>query len=129
MNKEENNLYNSTPYCDIFENINVQNWFLMLALKEPLAFSAMVGDNSQKFKNIFNNFKYTETKNSISWKIQDQSMMFNIVVDNLNTDNPETKYMVQYIGEESRFPTDIKISSNLIDFLEKILKNMAKSAQ
>lgn len=128
MNKEENILQNNIPYRDIFDNVNVQNWFLMLALKEPLAFSSMVGDNSQKFKNIFNNFKYTETKNSISWKIQDQSMMFNIIVDNLNTPNPETKYMVQYIGEESRFPTDIKISSNLIDFLEKILKNMAKSA-
>ena len=42
-----NNKYHE--YQDVFENINVQNWFKNLALNEPLAFTALIGDNRKKF--------------------------------------------------------------------------------
>ena len=124
-----------SEYNDIFENINVQNWFKLLALKEPLAFSAIIGDNRKNFKRIFN----TETDKSVnhdgleiySWKIQEQGMVFNIIVkenkqSNIDdTDNFSSYYLVKYFGKSEDFANDINISSYLILFLDKLLKNLS----
>ena len=124
-----------SEYNDIFENINVQNWFKLLALKEPLAFSAIIGDNRKNFKRIFN----TEPDKSVnhdgleiySWKIQEQGMVFNIIVkenkqSNIDdTDNFSSYYLVKYFGKSEDFANDINISSYLILFLDKLLKNLS----
>ena len=124
-----------SEYNDIFENINVQNWFKLLALKEPLAFSAIIGDNRKNFKRIFN----TEPDKSVnqdgleifSWKIQEQGMVFNIIVtenkqSNIDdTDNFSSYYLVKYFGKSEDFSNDINISSYLILFLDKLLKNLS----
>lgn len=123
-----------SEYNDIFENINVQNWFKLLALKEPLAFSAIIGDNRKNFKRIFN----TEPDKSrnhdgleiYSWKIQEQGMVFNIIVKenkqfDIDIDNFSSYYLVKYFGKTEDFATDINISSYLILFLDKLLKNLS----
>lgn len=131
-----NNKYHE--YQDVFENINVQNWFKNLALNEPLAFTALIGDNRKNFKKIFDGIAPSESNdNCVSWKILDQGVYFFITIQKENNesqladdeyiDNFSTYYMVKYFGDNEKFKTDINMSSCLIQFLGKILKNLANA--
>ena len=94
-------------YKDIFENINVQNWFKMIAIKEPLAFSAIIGDNRKKFQKIFGK-DATEYANgndkTMYWRIQEQGLFFIISIKE-EENQYNTHYLVKYTG--NNFETDV----------------------
>ena len=65
-----------------------------------------------------------------SWKIQEQGMVFNIIVKenkqfDIDIDNFSSYYLIKYFGKTEDFATDINISSYLILFLDKLLKNLS----
>lgn len=51
----------------------------------------------------------------------------NQLADDEYIDNFSTYYMVKYFGDNEKFKTDINMSSCLIQFLGKILKNLANA--
>lgn len=114
---------NKTEYWDIIENITVQNWFKMLAIKEPLAFSALIGNNGSNIEKLFGSAENRIQEKKISyWKVQDQGM---VIIINIDEEEGNTQYLVKYDGED--FENDIKIGSSLIVFLDKILKNISNT--
>ena len=48
----------SAEYKDIFNNMNIKNWFKQLALEEPIIFSILIGNNSL-LKTILSIYKET----------------------------------------------------------------------
>lgn len=109
-------------YNDVNNNINVQHWFEELALKEPLAFIAMIGidDNTSKFKNVFGDLKSEHINGKDVWYINEQGCQFAILVD-----KHKTLYAIKYAGTAEEFVYDKKISSSILIFLGKILNKLA----
>ena len=110
----------SVEYQDVFDNLNVQNWFKTLAIAEPLAFSTLVGDNRQNFKKIFGQ-PSGEQNGSLFWQIADQGLMFVIT-----TNDSESTYMVKYLGNNDNFQFNMKVGVYLVIFMQGILEKLSR---
>lgn len=110
----------SVEYQDVFDNLNVQNWFKTLAIAEPLAFSTLVGDNRQNFKKILGQ-PSGEQNGSLFWQIADQGLMFVIT-----TNDSESTYMVKYLGNNDNFQFNMKVGVYLVIFMQGILEKLSR---
>lgn len=106
-------------YKDIFDNQNTSNWFKILALKEPLAFVTLIGDNRQNFKRIFGH-QSGNKGDTLYWEIAEQGLSF-VITSNAT----KSTYLVKYIGSDEQFETNFKTGSYLIVFMQKILENIS----
>lgn len=119
VNDNENDNDN-VEYKDIFNNLNVQNWFKMIAIEEPLAFSIIIGDNRKNFKKIYG--QPTGNENGrLFWKIADQGLMFIV-----SSDNYKSFYLVKHFGSNENFENNIKTGAYLINFMQNLLDKLSR---
>lgn len=106
----------NVQYVDMFDNMNVKNWFLELFTREPFAFLAMTQADEQKFTQILG------AKNKKGyWEITEEHTQI-IIVNKTNGHTVQTFYFVKYYGKD--FNKDGQIGTFLVSFLNRILMKL-----
>jgi hypothetical protein len=115
----------SAEYKDIFNNMNIKNWFKQLALEEPIIFSILIGNNIENFNRLFGEAEGVED-GIYYWTWVEQGMYFI-----LTTSKSGTNYFVRYFESkenlENEFENDTQISIFLISFLNSIIDRLSVS--
>ncbi len=107
-----------TNEFDIIDHPLVVLWLKDMAKTEPLGFAYLIKGNAQYFKTILGN-PVGQTQKFPYWKKEYLGITIFIY-----SNESDTFYKVQYLGEKENFIQDKKMGSYLIGFLTKFTKEI-----
>ena len=118
----------SAEYKDIFNNMNIKNWFKQLALEEPIIFSILIGNNIENFNRLFGEAEGVED-GIYYWTWVEQGMYFILTTSQSGT-NCKMRFRADHLEKENlenEFENDTQISIFLISFLNSIIDRLSVS--